>query len=118
MFFRIHLGVGEMGLIQKTRDYLTIRTGLRGEEHGLFLGSYCERRIRRGDGLSDEGFHFGNGGHRLLMQHRILQVVNLSLLELLGLTIIPVLHRTIISCDTAVDLCLRAAVWAGVLFAG
>ena len=36
MFFRIHLGVGEMGLIQKTRDYLTIRTGLRGEEMAFF----------------------------------------------------------------------------------
>ena len=44
---------------------------------------------------------------------RIQKVIYLAFLILLELTVVPVLNGTVITCDTAVNLCVFAALGAG-----
>ena len=51
----------------------------------------------------------------LFLHHGMFNVVLFPILKLLNLPVVPVLYRTVISGDPAVDLCLSAAMRAGVL---
>lgn len=53
----------------------------------------------------------------LLFQHRVFDIIALAAVVFLGLAIIPVLHRAIITGDAAVNLCRLAAIRAGELLA-
>ena len=48
---------------------------------------------------------------------RICNIINLTVRELLSLTVVKVLNRTIVAGDTAVNLCVLAALGANILLA-
>ena len=51
------------------------------------------------------------------LQFGMAEVIYLPVLEFLGLSIVPVLDRTVVAGNTAVDLCLLPADWTGKMLA-
>ena len=100
-----------------------------GEEEEAGVGSL---RLGFGGGLC--AFQLHGGGRRsgsgrvgiALKGHAVPEVlgdgaahvIDLAVLELLGLAVVPVLHRTIVAGNAGIDLGLLAAVGAAILLAG
>ena len=114
VFFYQKLFKNDSGFFEKRRRNLAVRTGLGGKQDDR--AGLCFRRFGR---------NFFFHACRLLRkcirsdtQMTVRNVVDLSVLEFLRFTGIPVLNRTVVTGDTAVDLGLAAAFRAGVNLSG
>ena len=96
--------VGDLCLVQEELCSSALRTGLAGEEHKS-IGRHGLLLLKNLKGLAIE---------------RLLAVklrINLSLLILLGLTVVPVLHGTVVAGDSGVNLGLLTALGTDELLA-
>lgn len=93
-FLGEHLGIADPCLVEHRGCDLAVRAGL--------------RRHKRNDGY----------GCALVLQSGMTDVIELAVLEFLGLAVVPVLNGTVVAGDAAVDLSRLAADGAGILLAG
>ena len=107
------LVVGDAGLIQEHACGLAVGAGGGSEQDGLDLGGGSLADL---DGLGGLGLGGGVLGQGLLAVQLALHV-DLTGLELGGLTVVPVLNGTVVAGDTGVDLGVVAAFGAGEVLA-
>ena len=96
-------------LAQQLLSNTAVGTGNAGEQNSLAFCCYGSRYSN----LFLHSLDLLDHGNRLL-QNGSANIVNQTILELLALAVVPVLNRTVITGNTAVDLGLLAALRTGV----
>jgi len=96
-----------MSIVQKFLGLLAIRTGRSSEKQYFILFAFCFNLLSL---MSyHRSFMFANG---------IIDIIQLSLFKLLSFTIIPVLHRTIVTGNPTIYFSILVAMRAGINLAG
>jgi len=107
VFLNKELIVCDSCLVKHRSRYLALGAGLCCEEDGLCAlcrSLCCYSRLVCGAALS--------------LENACLRLVNYAVLELLALTVVPVLNGTVVACDSGINLGLVAALGALVNLAG
>ena len=106
IFFCINFFKGQGGFLQYSSCHLAVRASLGGKKQAFLAGQGSS-----GQRFSRLGRHMFN---RLV---RMTQIVKLAVFKFLSLAVIPVLNRTIVARNAAVNFGCPSAVWANILLA-
>ena len=110
-----YLLIGDTCAVKMLCRTLTVRAGAGGEQHNLDLSLGSVAAVRAAAALV---LLLAVLDRSLMVQMRGLNVVDLSLLELLRLSVVPVLNGAVVARNTAVYLGLCSAIVALIVLAG
>jgi len=102
-----NLLISKVCFIKERASYLAVRAGCSCEKVcSIFCSSFFICNV------------FVNFNRNLFNHLGVCDIINLTVLILLRFTIVPVLNRAIVACDTAINLGHLSTVRAGVMLTG